>query len=778
MSGDEIAFQQSMSDGHTAAWDGMWERAAVYYRQALDEIPDHPKALTSLGLALFELGEIENALENYLQAVSASPGDPLPLEKSAQLFDLLNNYGKAIEASLLAAETYANKRDIDKAIENLSRVTRIDPENKVAHSRLALIYDRLGHKQQAVVEYLALASLMQQEGEIEKANQAVDRALQILPTSVEAQKALSFLTEMKPLPKPTRSGVPAVFPRQPRVEQLEASKDPDLLYSETDPVTEAHKNAMASLAGIVFEIYPDDTGQQENSRGLQNIVSGTSDINYQTQADHHQIYRHLNQAIILQTEEHTEDALAEFRQTLIAGLDTPAVYFVLGYLYIKVEEIDNAVSILAKAVNHADFALGTRLLMGKSFVKLGNFNEAAIEYLEALRIADASVVDPRDAVKLKQSYEPIIEAETRATDSQAKEQLCESIENLLMQSNWRDRLNQVRQDLPVLIEGGPPRPIGEIMTESSSSEVVELIASVHKLARDGHIRSAMEEAFFALQFAPTYLPLHIYMGELLLKQELLQLALTKFTVVAQAYGARGESLLAIDLFRRIIRLAPMDLSTRYLLIEELKKSGFSSEAVEEYLKLAGGHYNFADLQRARNTYTDALQYAEKSRVDDAVRIQILHQLADIDVQSFDWRHALKVYEQIRILNPNDRKAMARLVELNFRLGLEAQAISEMDQFLSYFINNGKPDEAIIFLNELIQESPRQKHIQKRLIELYLQEGRKSDAIKFLDSIGEKLMLEGDRAGAIEVVGMILALEPPNIDEYRVLLEKISRKQAP
>lgn len=379
---------------------------------------------------------------------------------------------------------------------------------------------------------------------------------------------------------------------------------------------------------------------------------------------------------------------------------------------------------------------------------------------------------------MKQSYEPIIEAETRATDSQAKEQLCESIENLLMQSNWRDRLNQVRQELPVLIEGGPPRPIGEIMTESSSSEVVELIASVHKLARDGHIRSAMEEAFFALQFAPTYLPLHIYMGELLLKQELLQLALTKFTVVAQAYGARGESLLAIDLFRRIIRLAPMDLSTRYLLIEELKKSGFSSEAVEEYLKLAGGHYNFADLQRARNTYTDALQYAEKSRVDDAVRIQILHQLADIDVQSFDWRHALKVYEQIRILNPNDRKAMARLVELNFRLGLEAQAISEMDQFLSYFINNGKPDEAIIFLNELIQESPRQKHIQKRLIELYLQEGRKSDAIKFLDSIGEKLMLEGDRAGAIEVVGMILALEPPNIDEYRVLLEKISRKQAP
>ena len=100
-----------------------------------------------------------------------------------------------------------------------------------------------------------------------------------------------------------------------------------------------------------------------------------------------------------------------------------------------------------------------------------------------------------------------------------------------------------------------------------------------------------------------------------------------------------------------------------------------------------------------------MQYAEKSRLDDTVRIQILHQLADIDVQSFDWRHALKVYEKIRIINPDDQKAMTCLVELNFRLGLEAQAIAEMDQFLSYFINSGKADQAISFLNELIQESP-------------------------------------------------------------------------
>ena len=44
-------FEYAMNQGHSAAWDQNWNKAADYYRQALAEIPDHPKALTSLALA-------------------------------------------------------------------------------------------------------------------------------------------------------------------------------------------------------------------------------------------------------------------------------------------------------------------------------------------------------------------------------------------------------------------------------------------------------------------------------------------------------------------------------------------------------------------------------------------------------------------------------------------------------------------------------------------------------------------------------------------------------
>ena len=150
MAGSQDVFQQAMNQGHSAAWDQLWDRAAAHYRQALEEIPDHPQALTSLGLALIELQEYEEALGCYQQAAKVLTGDPLPLEKIAQLSERLGNLNQASQAALRAAELYLKDRDVNKAIENWERVTRLNPENLQAYSRLALVYERMGEKKKAV----------------------------------------------------------------------------------------------------------------------------------------------------------------------------------------------------------------------------------------------------------------------------------------------------------------------------------------------------------------------------------------------------------------------------------------------------------------------------------------------------------------------------------------------------------------------------------------------------------------------------------------------------
>src|ERR1043165_5292175 len=156
MPGREDIFQKSMNEGHSAAWDQEWGKAAAAYRKALQEMPDHPKALNSLGLALFQQGNYEEALQIYKRAAQVSPQDPSPMEKLAQLLERTGHLKEATEAAARAAELFLNQRDVDKAIENWVRVTMLDPDNVMAHSRLALAHERLGHKARAVTEYIAV----------------------------------------------------------------------------------------------------------------------------------------------------------------------------------------------------------------------------------------------------------------------------------------------------------------------------------------------------------------------------------------------------------------------------------------------------------------------------------------------------------------------------------------------------------------------------------------------------------------------------------------------
>ena len=89
----------------------------------------NPKALNNLGLAQLQLQHYEDALETYKHVIRVSPDDAIAMEKIAQLSDRLGDMNQAVQAALQAAELYLKTRDVDKAIENWSRVTQLNPEN-------------------------------------------------------------------------------------------------------------------------------------------------------------------------------------------------------------------------------------------------------------------------------------------------------------------------------------------------------------------------------------------------------------------------------------------------------------------------------------------------------------------------------------------------------------------------------------------------------------------------------------------------------------------------
>jgi tetratricopeptide (TPR) repeat protein len=235
---------------------------------------------------------------------------------------------------------------------------------------------------------------------------------------------------------------------------------------------------------------------------------------------------------------------------------------------------------------------------------------------------------------------------------------------------------------------------------------------------------------------------------------------------------RGESSQATKMLRRVIELAPMDLSARTRLIDQLIARGEVDEAINEYLEVADIYYRLAELDMARKTYTNALRVVQQANADRSWNVHILQRMADIDMQRLDWKQAMRVFEQIRTLRPDDVNVRKSLIDLNFRLAQQPQAIAELENYLSYLNTNGKGNQIIPFLEELVQENEDRIILRRALAEHYKQAGQTEAAIHLLDAIGETLIEQGKIGEAVNIIKQILLLNPPNASEYQRLLQQL------
>ncbi len=158
-------------------------------------------------------------------------------------------------------------------------------------------------------------------------------------------------------------------------------------------------------------------------------------------------------------------AADELEEVLAAGFEHPALYFDLGMLRSEEGRLESATRHLQHVVSHEDFGLAARLLAGKNLRHLRRVPEAAIEYLEALKIADVMLVPEEQAASLRQLYEPLIEAQSQEEDEKAHLRLCDNVEEMLMRPDWREYLLDARKELPKA-DGEMLLPLAEILIQA------------------------------------------------------------------------------------------------------------------------------------------------------------------------------------------------------------------------------------------------------------------------------------------------------------------------
>jgi tetratricopeptide (TPR) repeat protein len=305
--------------------------------------------------------------------------------------------------------------------------------------------------------------------------------------------------------------------------------------------------------------------------------------------------------------------------------------------------------------------------------------------------------------------------------------------------------------------------------------VIESISLISQLIVKGYSHTAMEEAYYAMEYAPSYLPLHSIMGEILEKDGDIHTAVEKYGTVARLYSIRGDMQESISFYHKVVDLAPTDLNARMRLIDQLKTFGKVEEAIEETMQLAEVYNSMGDLEMARKTYAECLRIAQQANVVQSLQVIILKRMADIDLQNLDWRQALRVLDQISTMQPDDEEIRFNLIQLNIRLEQEPQALTELDKYLEYLNNMDLESRGPTFMEGLINEFPENIPLRRRLADLYRKLGNITEAVDQLDAIGKILLDAGDRAGAIQTIEKILSIDPPNKADYQEVLDQLRQE---
>jgi len=743
MAGNQELFEQYMQAGDGAAWDNDWEAAIQQYMQALREFPTSPAACNSLGYALFQVGRLDDALKSYGQAHRLDPDDPLPVEKSADVLERMGRTQDAAKQHLVVAEIYLGQHDLEKAISNWKRATEITPGLVKIHQKLAMAYERLGQRGDAINEYMKLAYQFQKAGKANVSNQALQRALRLDAKNPRILNAMTALRANRPISpdllEDKSSDNDGASAQDVATAELEALLDV-ADASAIGPMGDAVEMSLEQLAVAVFE-----SGMMD--------ASGADAI----------------QAIEMHRAGIADEALGAYQRAEAGGMQSPALMLNLGVLLVESNQHQEALPRLQKVTGNLTLEAGARHALSLIYVESGQWREAANSLLDTLRLAEVSLVmDETEADELNQLYGKL-KALVGQSDEQTLENFGKSLSQMLTGVDWKRRVVQTRSRLEDLLSKDSGHALEDI---AKGETVIDAMGLIDNYVSQRRYTIAMDEAFHIIEKEPDYLAAHLRIAQILMETNMIENAINKYNWIARTYLIRGDQHKAADILNEVIQVAPSDINLRVNLIELLETQERWDDVLQQYIDLASAYRDLADLGGARSTYDQALKLAQQREMSISKQIEIMHHLAGIDMQRVEIRAAMRNYQKIVEIDKNDVKAHRELVDIYYRLNNPTQAVSELDQLLQIYARQKRPDLILEVLEEQSGKYPQDMGLKNRLGIVYQQMNRPQDAISQFEELRQLQYDAGLHDEAKQTIKRIISMNPPRVEQYQQLLQQM------
>jgi tetratricopeptide (TPR) repeat protein len=753
MAEQQGTYEDFMNAGDSAAFDDHdWERAIQAYSMAIRARPDLPEPYNSLGLALLQVQppRLDEALKIYQKSHSLDKNDLIPLEKSADVFERMGRLQDAVKQYIAVADSYLEQHhDLEKAISNWERATRLTPGLVKIHQKLALAYTRIGEKQLAIYEYLTLADIFHRVKRAEIAEKAVQKALTLDGRNAEALNALQAI----------RSGSEVIY-RDKRlsvadVDDLPSGFDPEFtdLFMFEEEVEEANpKGPLGDSTDIALENLAMYIGEAD--------MMMDPGIPYLLQAiEYHRVGM-------------VGEAADAYEQAEAAGTRNSAISMSLGELMVDLEEWQNVIKHLDRLKNDPSYQAGANHGLGLAYMHLGDVRRACQLLLRAMQLADSDkgldIGDVGGGGHRGAVYDRFMQ-ETDRADEIILDTANQRFADTLSGKNWKRRLELSRHQFEDALTENPDN-IFEVV--AVSPEIINSMNLIDEYVRARRFNLAMDEAFYVIEKESDYLAVHLRVGQILVQLNQIRLAIQKYTYVAQTYLERGNRARALEIFNEVIKVAPMDIQLRYNLIEMLEEDERWPDVLDQYINLAKAYLELADVGNARTTFNQAVQLAQRIGADKTRIVSILHQLGDIEMQRLELRPALRAYENVKNLEPTDEKARRMLIDLSYRLSDPVSAVRELDSLLQLYAKQRNGKAIMGLLESWVKERPNDEAIRSRLAAVYQQIRRPDAALEQLDALLELQINNSRHSEACETIKKILGLNPPSPTHYRNLVQQL------
>ncbi len=767
LANDRARFEDALKRGHSYSWDQRWQDAIDEFEQAIEAVADEPAPYAGLGMAYFELGEFNKALENYKTAARFSRGDMIYLKHVADVQERLGLLTEAGQTYMALGEIQLRRKKLDEAVGNWLRAVSLDPNLLGGHQRLAAVYRRQGLVSSAVREYLAMARIYHTRGESERALKMCSLALELDPRNPDALTAVDLIRRGEKVvfeeAKKSASGKQELTDTADIVQQMTKVLETESGAWSPDEVIDG--GILGSALHMAQRQLAQEIFSDENNENLL-ADSGGSLSKLERDAL-------VSQALDFQTRGMIDEAIDCFHRAIAGGLNSAAAHYCLGSLYQEKKQIKQAFGQFRVALKDLTYRPASFYAVGEAFQATGDTGKSVEYYLSALKYVDLNTVKPENAWRVNEQYDYFADSLISTPDPSKAMVFVSGITEFLGKPGWEDRVKEARRRLDNLTSEDESMILGEILT-AGSLQVLESLYLSQEYAAQGKFDSAVEESYRAIQLSPHYLAGHIQLADLMAKQERTQIAVAKYLTIGDTYRVRGDINGAISNYERAVELAPMNLANRARLVEVLVKQGRIDRALEHYMIMGEAYYNLAEMEKARETYLEALRLAPRASADKNWRSRLLRAIADIDMQRLDWKRALAAYNELSASDPHDESVALTLVDLFYKVGQPGSALRQLDRYLVSLVRSEQGTKVEGILKELMERRPADAGLADRLTRLYIHQGRKEEAIKVLDALGEAQLDANQNEQAFETIQKILALNPSNAAGYHQLLQRLQQ----